>query len=197
MSLPGALDYDSRPSSIAPHDSRARAQAKPLYCAASCGFARLVKYLIIMHGEDVNERCGWDMAPLHAASRSGHVDCARLLLDHGAHVNASAQLTLRWTPVHFASYDGHLSVAQLLLQHGASLHAPDDLGTTPLYLVSESGCLEIVRLLLDHGADVSVRRRRGTRWTPFQVATMYRHHDVRQLLLEYGAERESVGGTVE
>jgi len=186
MSLPGALDYDSRSSSTAPHDSRARARVTPLYCAASCGFARLVKHLIIMHSENVNEKCSWDVSPLHAASRSGHVDCARLLLDHGAHANAQA--VTHWTPIHLASFDGHLSVAQLFLEHGANLHAPDKMGQTPLYLASRSGCLEIVRLLLDRGADVSVRAGLREKWTPFQVATRNRHHDVAQLLLEYGAE---------
>src|SRR5579863_7321384 len=88
ISLPGALDYDSRPSSGVLHSSD---QVTPLYCAASCGFARLVKHLIITHGEDVNANCSRGVSPLHAASRSGHVDCARLLLDHGANVNANAE----------------------------------------------------------------------------------------------------------
>jgi ankyrin repeat protein len=198
ISLPGVLDYGSRSSSLAPSPHNFPVQMTPLYCAASCGFARLVKHLIIIHGENVNEKCRLDMSPLHAASHSGHVDCARLLLDHGAHANAQA--VADWTPIHFASYDGHLSVAQLLLEHGANLHATDkNLSQTPLYLASRMGCLEIVRLLLDHGADVSVHGQTvwGQKWTPFQVATRYRHHDVARLLLEYGAERESVRGTLE
>jgi ankyrin repeat protein len=191
ISLPGALDYDSRPSSTVILDFQPR--VTPLYCAASCGFARLVKHLIITHGEDVNETCTHqDMSPLHAASRGGHIDCARLLLDHGAYVHA--QNIVGWAPIHFASYDGHLSVAQLLHEHGANLHAPDVLGRTPLSMASgsESGCLEIVRFLLDHGADVSA----PTGWprmSLFQAALRNRRHDVAQLLLEYGAEREPIG----
>ena len=185
ISQPGALDYDSRPSSGVPHSPD---RVTPLYCVASCGFAKMVKHLIITHGEDVNANCSQGMSPLHAASRSGHVGCARLLLDHGANVNASAKGIIGWTPLHFASYDSQLKAAQLLLEYGANLNAQDRNDRTPLYLASQWGLLESVRLLLDHGADVSVRGEQDL--TPFQVATRDGYHRVAQLLLEHGAEGE-------
>jgi hypothetical protein len=186
ISMPGAMDYDSRASS---NDLISLVGVTPLYCAASCGFSWLVKHLIVTHGEDVNTKCGSmrERSPLHGASRNGHVDSARILLDHGAHVNA--QSFPYWTPFHFACYDGHPSVVHLLLAHGANPHALDINDQTPLFLASQSGHLEIVRLLLDRGADLSIRGRLFN-LTPFQIATQNGHHDVARLLLEYGAERE-------
>jgi ankyrin repeat protein len=186
--MPGALDYDSgqRSAPALQPDT-----VTPLYCAASCGFIGLVTHLIIMHAEDVNEKCFIGRSPLHAASRNGHADCARILLDHEAHVNAQTTKFADWTPLHFACYDGHLKVAELLLEHEANLNAPDTSNETPLHQASQMGRLEIVRLLLGHGADVSIPG--GWRnLTPFQMASESGHRDIAQLLLEHGGEREYV-----
>jgi len=163
--------------------SREPDKATPLYLAAICGFGGLAKRLITVHAQDVNAECGRGLSPLHVAI--GQVDCARILLDNGAHVNA--QESISWTPLHLASYDGHLKVARLLLERGADLNARTKAQDTPLCLASEGGHLEILRVLLDHGADVNVRGEGGL--SPYQVATHRKHHDVAQLLLEHGAER--------
>jgi len=158
-----------------------------LVLAAFCGFSGLAKHLIITHAPDIN--AGYDgLSPLYGASLNGQVDSARILLDHGAHVNAKATGRNDFTPLHCASYFGHLELTQLLLEHGANLNARSSLQDTPLYLASLRGDLEVVRLLLDHGADVNVREEYGL--TPYQIATQNEHHDVAQLLLEHGAERE-------
>ena len=58
--------------------------------------------------ENLNAKCGFCGSPLHAASREGHLDVARLLLDHGAEVFLSA-------------YDGrHLRILRLLLEKGVN-----------------------------------------------------------------------------
>ena len=156
----------------------------PLYLAAFCGFSGLVKHLIITHAPDVNAECGGGLSPLHVAS-IGQVDCARILLDNGAHVNT--QESANWAPLHFASYNGHLEVAQLLLERGADLNAQTKIQDTPLCLASEGGHLETVRVLLDHGADLNIKETHNQ--TPYQIATLNGYHDVAQLLLEHGAER--------
>jgi ankyrin repeat protein len=55
------------------------------------------------------------------ASRNGHVEVLKLLLDHGANVHAISDWTLRW-----ASQNGHVDVVKLLLDHGADVHADND-----------------------------------------------------------------------
>src|SRR5258707_2982747 len=159
-----------------------------LYYAAFFGFSDLAKCLIITHAEDVNAKCRRGSTPLHAASLTGHVDAANVLLEYGTDINAKKEGDV--TPLHLASNYGHPKVVQFLLKHGAAvdarLDARHDYGRTPIYLASEQGYPEVVRLLLDHGADVNFRRFND--WTPFQVATANRHHDIARLLQDHGAE---------
>jgi hypothetical protein len=173
-------DWDDSPANQPPP-----LRATPLYYAVFCGFSELAKWLITMHAEDVNAKCYDDRTPLHVASEEGHVDAVRVLLDHGAHVNS--QDNLNWMPLHLASREGSLKVVQLLLEHEAALNARTENGNNPVHLASLSGHLEVIRLLGDRGADMHIR---GSSGTPFQVATRKGHHDVAQLLLEYGAKRE-------
>ena len=64
--------------------------------------------------------------------------------------------------------------------------ARTSLGETPLHgAVKDLPMIQTARLLLEHGADVNARAMFGT--TPFQCTPSY-HHDIRQLLSEYGAE---------
>ena len=58
---------------------------------------------------------------LHIAANDSNVKIARLLLDHGANVNA--QTPQQRTPLHFASQRGSLECTRLLIGHGADTNA--------------------------------------------------------------------------
>jgi ankyrin len=102
-----------------------------------------------------------------------------MLLDHGVHINVKD--VANWMPILCPSWLGHLKVVQILLQHGAPSKAQIRDNDIPLCLASEQGSLGVVRVLLDHG-DIRGERNR----TSFQAATVKGHHDVAQLLPEYG-----------
>ena len=97
-----------------------RPHGTPLHYAGYCGLYDVVKVLAIEHPQDVNSRrFTRDETPLHLTSREGHIDVARLLIDHGA--NAAAQSVNGTTPLHLASKGGHVAVAQLLIEQGATI----------------------------------------------------------------------------
>ncbi|KAJ0419187.1 hypothetical protein BJY00DRAFT_324533 [Aspergillus carlsbadensis] len=73
------------------------------------------------------------------------------------------------TALHWAAFRSHVHIAGFLLDNGADLTLRD----------LEAGSPEVVKLLLDRG-------------TPLISAVMYGHQEVLKLLLEYGADPESL-----
>eukprot|EP00953_Heterococcus_sp_UTEX-ZZ885_P039196 20104-Heterococcus_DN1.PRE.1 len=90
----------------------------------------------------------------HAASRSSDSATMRVLLAHGADVNAVD--VQRGTPLHCASQSGHLDKVDVLIAAGADVIRSDALGATALHVAIHFAHLTIVKLLLEHGADVVV-----------------------------------------
>ncbi|KAK7484865.1 hypothetical protein BaRGS_00023908 [Batillaria attramentaria] len=101
----------------------------------------------IEKGDDVNATDKSGYTALHYAARSGHIQVCRLLLRHGANVNATTN-TGHATPLQRAAYMGHQSVVQLLLQHKADPLAVDTDGMTALHKAVERGHEDTVKLLL-------------------------------------------------
>jgi ankyrin repeat protein len=63
-----------------------------------------------------------------------HAVFARLLIQHGADVNAPD--VDKSTPLHLASKGGHVEFAQVLIEYGADVNAEGNYKWTPLHLAS-------------------------------------------------------------
>ena len=83
--------------------------------------------------------------PLHSAASARNLEAARLLLEHGAPVNARQQGG--WVPIHSAAQNGDRAMVDLLLQHKADAKLVNDEGKTPAAVAREKGYEEIVVLL--------------------------------------------------
>ena len=161
-----------------------RPEATALYYTALCGFSGLVNHLISTYAEDVNAQCGRHGTPLHAASYRGHLDVARLLLDHGADVNTKNEHEN--TPLRSAYSAGpHVEVMRLLLDHGADVNV--SCFRHVLTDASYNGRVDVVHLLLQHNVNVN-RTRHGFYWTALHFASWFGRRKVVELLLEHGAE---------
>jgi len=110
---------------------------------------------------------------LHQACMDGNLYVTKLLLDHGADVNATnAQPAygLTGTPLHYAAMSGQLDVARLLLKRGADPNATDDYSSTPLHKAVKGpipAAAPMAELLLEHGADIHAID--GSRRAPLQL----------------------------
>src|SRR5579863_6000328 len=92
----------------------------PLHYAGFCGLYDVVKVLAAEHPQDVNSRSFiGEETPLHLTSPVGHINLARLLIEHGA--DGAAQSKDGTTPLHRASFGGHVDLAWLLIEHGADV----------------------------------------------------------------------------
>jgi ankyrin repeat protein len=118
--------------------------------AAQVGDLQRVKALITKHPGCVHSDGIPDgtsgYTPLHYASRAGHIDIVKVLIEAGAAVNAVTSVSLA-SALHRAAYAGHLKVVEILLQAGAVVDLEDADGQTALYKATQQGHSEIVELL--------------------------------------------------
>ena len=92
-----------------------------MWLASVNGDAAIIEALI-KGGADPNEKHPLGRTPLMEASRTGNVDAMKVLLDHGADVNAKE--TLRGTtPLMWAADEGHAPAIKLLIERGADIKA--------------------------------------------------------------------------
>ena len=107
------------------------------------------------HCKHVDDADDINHTPLHLASLYDRFEMVRLLIEHGANVNARGKYYD--TPLHIASYSGDADTVRLLIKHGAEVNSEDRWHCTPLHLALLSGRAEIVQLLVEHGARVNER----------------------------------------
>ena len=134
---------------------RGCAGRNPLHGAVYSGNLEVVRILIEYNPAYINAIDGNGETPLHLASLARDPDfkdipILRLLLEHGADINAQSQSGA--TPLYVASLRGALEVVRLLLEHGANVETKRNEGKTALQVAAEEGHDEIVKLLREHGA---------------------------------------------
>src|ERR1035437_4507023 len=83
--------------------------------------------------------------PLHSAASARHLEAARLLLQHGAPVNAREQAG--WVPIHAAAQNGDRPMVELLLKYHADPKLANDQGKTAATVARETNHEEIAQLL--------------------------------------------------
>ncbi|KAK7479923.1 hypothetical protein BaRGS_00028831 [Batillaria attramentaria] len=113
--------------------------------------------------------------PLHFASKGGHLEVVKILVERQANVNAKAKDTsvaFGVTPLHWACQHGRANVADFLLRHGARMDILDQRNRSVLHAASEGGDVQLIRMLLSLGADVSARDIDGLR--PIHLAAKAR-----------------------
>jgi ankyrin repeat protein len=84
--------------------------------------------------------------PLHSAAAGNHTGICKMLIEHGANVNAKQQGG--FTPLHAAAQNGNLDLVKLLLENGADKGAETDDGKTARDFALEGNHAEAAKLLV-------------------------------------------------
>ena len=84
--------------------------------------------------------------PLIVAARNGCLPFVRLLLEHGANINAKND-TGR-TAVSFAAENGHVQILEVLHEHHANIDTVDNNGLSPCIYAAKNARTECIDFLL-------------------------------------------------
>jgi len=115
-----------------------------LHSGAVNGYYRMSE-LLIAAGANVDAKTKFDISALHLASRMGHVEVVKLLIQKGANPSVAMGPHLI-NPLAVAVINDKYEVAQQLLNAGAA-------SSTALSFACYRGDSRFIRLLLEHGAD--------------------------------------------
>ena len=164
----------------------------PLHYAALCGLDIVVTFLIIEHSQDLDTQCfDHKSTALHLASRRGHVEIIRVLLDNGA--DADARNNYNSTPLHMASTGGHVEAIRLLLERGVNAIHRDDQGFGAIELAYQGGHSKVARVFLELGHDLGLVANNINRWPPLNRALFEGNIELARRLLEHGANLKPQG----
>jgi ankyrin repeat protein len=158
----------------------------PLHWAVIQGKSNAVQALLA-HGAFPNCEDKEGMTPLHGLNLAPHcsqVDCALLLIEAGADVDALDVWGRTAFRIAVAFPTTDLKLVEILIEKGADVNVRDIYDQTPL-LKSIRGDSKTTQLMLNNGAEVGVRNMYGN--TPLSDAIYQNRPDQVQTLLEYGA----------
>ena len=175
----------------------------PLFLACENANPAIIERLL-KAGVDPNSVSTEGETALMTVARTGVVEAARVLLDHGAKVDAReewhGQTALMW-----AVDEQHPAMAKELIAHGADVNAVSNInkwerqvtseprdkwlplgGLTPLLFAARQGCVECAKVLLEGGAKINTTDPDGI--SPVLLAIINGHYDVAGFLLNKGAD---------
>jgi ankyrin repeat protein len=156
-----------------------------LWLAAHAGDLDCVR-LLLEAGAKVNAPDADDYSPLAPACRGGFVECASLLIAHGADVH-DPRIILMTAEV------GFTDVMQLLIEKKADVDLPNPRRNslwTPFLACASTNCIDGLKLLINTGrVDINGRHRDG--WTGLMLAATGGHTKCVELLCEHKADLDA------
>lgn len=102
---------------------------------------------LIERGAEIERRDHSTGTPLLAAIDHNCDDTVRMLVDHGADVNASTTIDDYVTPLMIAADTGNRKIVELLLASGAQVEASDRWGSTAAEYADRKGHADIASLI--------------------------------------------------
>jgi len=163
---------------------------KSLFEAARKGDIEQIE-LLILEGADVNTSmtsADGPWTPLLDATCTGQTQVVKLLLQHGAKVDAGDKYG--YTPLFYAIWSKHEEGLKALISAGADINKrPSEKDCPPLFYAVWEDYKSGIRILIDAGANVNAEDEKG--WTPFRYAALEGIRDMVELFVAKGADVSS------
>ncbi|XP_039124694.1 LOW QUALITY PROTEIN: ribulose bisphosphate carboxylase/oxygenase activase, chloroplastic [Dioscorea cayenensis subsp. rotundata] len=136
----------------------------PLHVAAGHNNYGIVKFLLEWKGAEKIELEAtntFDETPLHMAAKNGCNESAKILIEHGAFLEAKAKNGM--TPLHLAAWYAHQTdscdTVSTLLEHNANCSATDDDQLTPLDHIKKGHRNDKLLALIQYHIDKQKKRK--------------------------------------
>lgn len=193
LHIAGAHGHDRVVSALllkgADVDVKDNMQRSPLHRAILGGHADVVQTLLSAGANAASRYGRFEFSALDVAASLGKVDILRILIRHGADVNARHPNGM--TVLHTAAFNNSTDVIKVLLEVGADVEVRDSVaGSTPLYGAAQSGSCDAMRVLLQHSAQVDAPT--ACEWRPLTIACRFLNVEALELLLRWGADETGV-----
>lgn len=134
---------------------------------AASGQKSYLEKLLQRDAVNLDHRDAQNNSGLHRAIQTHHAECAKLLITHGANVNARG--VDRKTPLSLCVQRGDNELLAFLIDNGAATEAQeDDEHLTPLLVAARDCQYLLVKTLLQKGANIHALDSRG--WTALHYA---------------------------
>ncbi len=157
----------------------------PLFTAIAQEDNEAVKN-IINSGFKIDTKDSRDNTALHIAVENGNLEIIRLLLEHGANVNAKnkSKLTPLWMMMdEDVDDETALKIFQELIAKGADVNVPNEDKETLLMMACSDENFEAVKILLEAGANPNLKDEKGK-----TALDKTDSNEIKQLLKQYGAK---------
>ena len=146
---------------------------------------------LLRKGADVHHRVQGKPPLFHAVRSPKHgPQLIRLLLDHGANINAICGHQ-GMNALHWAAAGGMVDAADYLLTKGLDIESTCAGAHTALHVAAGTGHLTVVKLLLAQGAELGKRAELGGHVSTFAAASG--HFDIVELCVEKGLSLDDCG----
>lgn len=164
----------------------------PLYWAVRVGNTPAARELL-RYGADISLQPQFGSSLLAASlTMEEGLECFRLLVDHGAKLDAASEHD-GWYPIHWACWYDRLEEVKMMVSAGVDVNVQMRAErATSLNVAAQRGHVDILEYLLRIGADASIADDAG--YTPLAEATIANTAGCIEVLLRHGASLQPAQG---
>ncbi|ETI31270.1 hypothetical protein F441_21637 [Phytophthora nicotianae CJ01A1] len=159
----------------------------PVHAAARAGRVEDLREILLVDATQGVALDKYGLTPLHWACDRGEAAATRLLLQHGADVDAVEKRMFKRRPLHLAVLASSEATVRELLAHHADILAEDYRGWAPIHGAAYSGDVDSLTALLNAGASVTTQLTKR-RETALHVAACRGRMEAARLLLKRSSD---------